>query len=114
MAIRFQIIIGAAILVAMLMIVGQVHRGKLNLRFALSWLMLGIVLLVLDIWPGIITGLASFIGIELASNLVFFLGIMFTLILVFGLTKKISKLTDETKRLTQEVALLKEKLNHNQ
>lgn len=108
MALRFQIIIGAILVLAMLLILQQVRKNKLNLRFALLWLVLGVLMLIIDIFPGIITFVASALGLELASNLLFFLGICFTLILVFGLTLKVSKLSDEAKRLTQEVALLKE------
>lgn len=92
---------------AMLLILQQVRKNKLNLRFALLWLVLGVLMLIIDIFPEIITFVASALGLELASNLLFFLGICFTLILVFGLTLKVSKLSDEVKRLTQEVALLK-------
>lgn len=108
MALRFQIIIGVVLVLAMLLILQQVRKNKLNLRFALLWLVLGVLMLIIDIFPEIITFVASTLGLELASNLLFFLGICFTLILVFGLTLKVSKLNDEVKRLTQEVALLKE------
>lgn len=110
MALRFQIIIGVALVLAMLMILQQVRKNKLNLRFALLWLLLGVLMLVIDIFPQIITWAADILGLELASNLLFFLGICFALILVFGLTQKVSKLSDETKSLTQEVAILKEQI----
>lgn len=108
MALRFQIIIGVVLVLAMLLILQQVRKNKLNLRFALLWLLLGILMLIIDIFPEIVAFAAKALGMELASNLLFFLGICFTLILVFGLTLKVSKLSDEAKRLTQEVALLKE------
>lgn len=108
MALRFQIIIGVVLVLAMLLILQQVRKNKLNLRFALLWLVLGILMLIIDIFPEIVAFAAKALGMELASNLLFFLGICFTLILVFGLTLKVSKLSDEAKRLTQEVALLKE------
>lgn len=111
MALRFQIIIGIAIVLVMLLILHQVRQNKLNLRFALLWLVLGIFMLIIDIFPGIITFFAGLLGLKLASNLLFFLGICFTLILVFGLTQKVSKLTDEAKCLTQEVAILREQLD---
>jgi hypothetical protein len=66
------------------------------------------VLLVLDIWPGLAAWLAELAGVEIPLNMLLFLGICFTLLLIFSLTKRVSKLTDETKRLTQEVAILKE------
>lgn len=113
MTLRFQIIIGISIVLAMLLILWQVRKNKMNLHFALSWLMLGIFMMVIDIWPDIVAKVAGTLGIELASNMLFFFGICFILIIVYGLTQKISKLTDETKRLTQEIAILKEQITEN-
>jgi hypothetical protein len=108
MSLRIQIIIGILLVLALAGIILQVRKNKLNLRFALSWLLLVCVLLVLDIWPGLAGWLADAAGVEIPLNMLLFLGICFTLLLIFSLTKRVSKLTDETKRLTQEVAILKE------
>jgi hypothetical protein len=105
---RIQIVIGVLLIIALAGIIHQVHKNKLNLRFALSWLLLVCALLVLDIWPGLAGGLAALAGVEIPLNMLLFLGICFTLLLIFGLTKRLSKITDETKRLTQEIAILKE------
>jgi hypothetical protein len=108
MSLRIQIIIGILLVLTLVGIILQVRKNKLNLRFALSWLLLVCMLLLLDIWPGLAGGLANAAGVEIPLNMLLFLGICFTLLLIFSLTKRVSKLTDETKRLTQEIAIMKE------
>ena len=110
MPLRIQIVIGVVIVMSFIGITVQVHKNKLNLRFALPWMLLLVVLLILDIWPGLSGILAKLVGIEVPLNLLLFLGLGFTLLLIFGLTKRVSKMSDETKRLTQEVAILKEQI----
>lgn len=108
---RIQIIIGIVLLLAFIGIVRQVRKNALSLRLALPWLVLVIGMAVIDIWPGIASWFATLVGIAVPLNLLLTAGIIFCLLLIFSLTKKISKLSDETKRLTQEVALLKERMD---
>ena len=56
--------------------------------------------------------LAHVLGIESVMNMVFFIGFCFALVIIFGLTQSISKLSQQVKILTQKVALL-EKDNEN-
>ena len=103
MPIRLQIIVGIIMILGLTGIFIMVHRGKLNLKYALLWILAGVVGLIMDIFPGI----AAALGIELPINMLFFVGFCFALLLVFGLTIKVSKMSDEVKRLTQELAILK-------
>jgi hypothetical protein len=80
------------------------------MRFALLWILAVCVMLVLDIWPRLAEILAGWVGIELPLNMLLFLGIFFLMLLVFGLTSRLSKVIDETKRLAQELALLKKEI----
>lgn len=107
MPIRLQIIVGIVILLGLTGIFYMVHRKKLNLKYALLWILAGVIVLIMDIFPGILGKISGFLGIELPINMLFFMGFCFSLLLVFGLTIKVSKISDEVKRLTQELAILK-------
>jgi hypothetical protein len=106
MPIRLQIIVGIIMILGLTEIFIMVHRGKLNLKYALLWILAGFVVLM-DIFPGMLGRIATALGIELPINMLFFVGFCFALLLVFGLTIKVSKMSDEVKRLTQELAILK-------
>ncbi len=107
MPIRLQIIVGIVIAFGLAGIFAMIHKGKLNLKYALLWIFAGVIVLIMDIFPGLLGKTAGLLGIELPINMLFFLGFCFLLLLVFGLTIKVSKMSDEVKRLTQELALLK-------
>lgn len=110
MGLKIQIVVAVILVAALAGIANMVRKEALDLKFALSWLTVGAVVLVLDIFPGIMNYLVHLIGIELPVNMMFFFGFCFTLLLVFLLTVKVSHQEEQLKRLTQEIALLEEKI----
>lgn len=110
MSLKLQIIIGVILVIALAWIINMVRKEILDIRFALSWLLVGIIVLILDIFPSAMFWLVHLLGIQLPVNMMFFFGFCFTLFLVFGLTTKVSRQAEQLKRLTQEVALLEKSL----
>lgn len=110
MSLKLQIIIGVILVIALAWIINMVRKEILDIRFALSWLLVGIIVLILDIFPSAMFWLVQLLGIQLPVNMMFFFGFCFTLFLVFGLTTKVSRQAEQLKRLTQEVALLEKSL----
>ena len=92
----------------------RIKGQKLALQYSLSWLALLIVLLIVTIFPDILTILAHAAGIELPINMVFFLGFVFILLIIYNLTSAISRMSNEIKDLTQRLALLEKKLHDDE
>lgn len=109
MSLKIQVIVAVVVVLALLWIANMVRKEILDIRFALSWLTVGAVVLVLDLFPGMMDFLVHLLGIELPVNMMFFFGFCFTLLLLFILTVKVSKQGEQLKRLTQEVALLEDR-----
>lgn len=107
---RVQIWIAIIICVMLISIINMVRREKIDLRYALSWILLALIALILDIFPQILWWMAYILGIELASNMVFIVAILFLVIKVYTLTASVSRLADKNKRLVQEIALLREEM----
>lgn len=105
MNLRIQIIIAIVIIIALFVIVNMIRKKALELRYALTWLGVGAIVLVLDVFPGIMGWLAKIMGITLPSNMLFFLGFCFSLAIIFGLTIAVSRMSIRLKNLTQEMAL---------
>ena len=105
MNLRIQIIIAIVILIALVVIVNMIRKKALELRYALTWLGVGVVVLILDVFPGIMGWLAKIMGIALPSNMLFFMGFCFSLAIIFGLTIAVSRMSIRIKNLTQEIAL---------
>lgn len=110
MSLKIQIIVAVVIVLALFWIANMVRKEALDIKFALSWLTVGSAVLVLDLFPGIMDYLVHLLGIELPVNMMFFFGFCFTLLLLFILTVKVSKQEEHIKRLTQEMALLEERV----
>lgn len=117
MNIRIQIIVAIGLVLALCVIINMIRKKALELRYALAWLLVGFGTLILDLFPGVMMELAKFMGIEVPSNMLFFLGFCFALIIIFVLTIAVSRMSIRIKNLTQEMALYKkymqEKENNN-
>ena len=55
--------------------------------------------------------IANAFGILMPVNMVFFVRFCFTLVIIFGLTQTISKMTGQIKELVQRVAILEKKIS---
>jgi hypothetical protein len=117
MNVRIQIIVAIGLVLALCVIINMIRKKALELRYALAWLLVGFGTLILDLFPGVMMELAKFMGIEVPSNMLFFLGFCFALIIIFVLTIAVSRMSIRIKNLTQEMALYKkymqEKENNN-
>ena len=114
MTIQLRIILIILILLSLLLFFHRIKGQKLALQYSLSWLILLAVLLLVTIFPDILTILAHAAGIELPINMVFFLGFVFILLIIYNLTSAISRMANEIKDLTQRLALLEKKLHDDE
>ncbi|MFQ7156533.1 MAG: DUF2304 domain-containing protein [Merdimonas faecis] len=110
---KLQIIIAVAILFALGIIINMIRKKALELRYALAWLIVGVGVFVLDIFPGIMVKLASVLGIYSPVNMLFFLGFCFSLVIIFVLTVAVSRMSIRIKELTQELALYEKENRDN-
>ena len=92
----------------LIFIIETVRRRKLREEYAWLWVLIGGVILVLSLWQGLLTAFTNLLGIKLPVNTVFFFGLMFVVFINLHFSVKISQLTDQVKRLTQELALKKD------
>jgi hypothetical protein len=102
-------VIAIAVLV-LAVVVELVRRRRLMERYALLWLLAASGLFVLGVWQGLLTTLATDVGIRSAPNALFALGFAFVVALLLSLTLVISRLSDQNKQLAQRLALLANRL----
>ncbi len=108
---RIQLIVAICDIVAILYIGNLVRIKRLELKYALIWFLVGILLFIFDMAPVLLDGLTALLGIALPINMLYFLGFGFVLMIIFSQTVVISNLTRKTKKLTQEVALLQKQVD---
>ncbi len=111
MTAKIQLIIGACLIVALIMIVNMIKRRSLELKYALSWLVAIFFVLVLDCFPVLLVKISSLLGIWAPVNMIFFLGFCFSLMIIFILTVTLSRMSERVRKLSQAVALNEEKID---
>ena len=109
MNIKIQIIIGIIVILALGVIINMIRKKRLELRYALAWLIVGVGILVLDCFPQLISYLAKILGIASPINMLFFMGFCFSLMIIFVLTVAVSRASIRIKQLAQELALYEKK-----
>jgi hypothetical protein len=105
-------IVGAVAALLLLLIILELIRGRrLKERYALLWLVTGVVLLVLSAWRDGLNTIAGWLGVETYPPAVLFaVTTLFILLVLLHYSTVISKLTDENVELAQRIALLEERV----
>lgn len=110
MTVKLQLIIGFFLILALIAITNMIRQRKLELKYALSWLIAIAFVLVMDCCPILLVKVAGFLGIWDPVNMIFFLGFCFSLVIIFILTVTLSRMSERVRKLTQAVALNEEKI----
>lgn len=105
MTTRIKVIIVLLIFLGLVKIISLIKKGALELKYALTWLLLSIGLVLIVLLPGLLTKISNLLGIYDATNMVFFVGIIFLIVIIFGLTMSLSRNSDRVRQLTQAIAL---------
>jgi hypothetical protein len=87
-----------------------VRRRQLLERYALLWLLSGVVIVGLAAWSGLLQSLADVVGIAYPPSALFAVAFLFVLVLLLHFSISVSRLSDQTKVLAQRLALLEERL----
>jgi len=109
-------IIGTIASLALVLVVLELIRSRrLRERYALLWLLTGVVLAVLCAWRGGTNTIAGWVGIESYPPAVLFaVGILFILAVLLHYSTVISRLSDQNVILAQRLALLEQRLREEQ
>ena len=110
MTLRLQWIIGILIVLFIFYLYNMVRKKKMDLRYAMIWILMASVVLVFDLFPQLAENISYLLGIDLVVNMMFFLGFLFALLIIFILSLSLSRLSDKVKCLSQEIALLKKEI----
>ena len=63
MTVKIQVIIAIIVIIALSIIVNMIRKKRLELRYALAWLIVGVGTLVLDCFPKLIKWISDLVGI---------------------------------------------------
>lgn len=110
MSLRLQIILLVFLGIGLAVVVNMVRKRVLELKYVLVWLFADIILVFLVLFPNMIKGITGILGIQSTMNMIFFLGFLLSLVIIFTLTVAISKVTAEVRRMSQTISMLEKRL----
>ena len=94
-------------------IVELIRKKKLKEAYAIIWLSFSLVFLFFSIWRKALDHIAKILEINYPPATLFLLLIITIVAVLIQMSVVISKQTDEIKKLTQSLAILKEKIQCN-
>ncbi|ATF63184.1 MULTISPECIES: DUF2304 domain-containing protein [Rothia] len=95
------------VVVMEVLVLAQVRNQKMKEKYAALWLIVGVIMIVLALFPKLLDSLSRLVGIETPVNLLFLLAIIMLMGISLHLTLAISKITDDMRTLAEEVAIMK-------
>ena len=110
MTLTLQIILFIASVITFIFVIRKIRKSQLNIADAVVWILLSLLLIVMSVCLPFMSKVAHALGFMSTSNFVFSMILFFLLIIVFGLTVKVSLLNEKIKNLNHYIAL-KEKEN---
>ncbi len=107
---RLTITLILAVVVFFAVVLWLLKKRRLALKYTLLWFLTGFLLMLLVAFPGLMSRLASIVGIQSRMNALYIFLIAFLIILVLSLTSIASRQTDRIRSLAQAMAVLEEKV----
>lgn len=110
LSITIQIIslLGASIF--MIMIFRLIIRGRLREEYSIVWILCTIILIVFSIWRKGLEQISLMLGVYYPPSLIFLAAIFAIIVFLVHLSVVNSKLQNQIKNLTQEMAMLRKEL----
>jgi len=111
-SVRTSIAAAIASLLLILIVLELIRGRRLKERYALLWLVTGIVLLVLATWRDGLNTIAGWLGVATYPPAILFaVATLFIIIVLLHYSTVLSQLDDQNTLLAQEVALLRERVD---
>lgn len=100
--------IGIAFAVVILaIIITLLMRRHLREKYAVMWLLIGVAMLILALFPDLLGALAGALGVIVPSNLLFALAVALLIGVTLHLSWELSHAEEEIRRVAEEVAILR-------
>jgi len=108
----FRVSVAAAIAAGILLLVvfELIRSRRLQERYALLWLLTGVVIFVLAVWRGLLGKVSDLVGIAYPPSALFILAAFFILLVLLHYSTVISRLSEQNTTLAQRLALLENEL----
>lgn len=97
-------------IITLVFIIDLLRRGVLKEKYAVLWLSIAGIALVLSVFPSILEWITETLGFEVPANLLFFGTIVVLVLVAVQLSYELSSHEAKIRRLAEEVALQQEEI----
>ena len=98
-------------IITLVFIIDLLRRGVLKEKYAVLWLSIAGIALILSVFPSILEWITETLGFEVPANLLFFGTIVVLVLVAVQLSYELSSHEAKIRRLAEEVALQQEEIN---
>lgn len=105
-----RIVLILALALYFIIILILLKNKTLELKYTLLWMVSGVVLALLIVWPEILQTFVSLIGIQSNMNGLFIFMFAFVIMIMMSLTSIVSKQANKIKLLVQELAIMEKRI----
>jgi hypothetical protein len=102
---EIRLLLFAGALLTLIYFAHYIRKGRMQIDYAIYWILFSSALVLLSLFPGIATWFAKMLKIKSPANLVYLIIIFSMIVKLFTTTLKISKLNQQISELTQHIAL---------
>lgn len=110
MSVLFGIVLAFVIIVIVL---AMLLRRRLREKYAVLWVVIALMMLILGIFPSVLGWLAQLLGVQVPSNLLFSLAIVLLVGVALHHSWELTRSEERTRRLAEEVAILRSELDRD-
>lgn len=107
---NLRITLIAAVICYFILVLYFLKQRALNLKYTLLWLLSGVVMGILVVFPQALTYIIRLLGIESNMNGLFVICIAFMLMIMMALTSIASRQNVKIRKLVQEMGILEKRV----
>jgi len=107
MPLKAKFIIVFLSLALLLFVLNLIRKRRLRIEHSVLWLFVSLCILIASIWQNLADQIAYFVGIDYPPALFLSIAIFFSLAILMHFSMELSKLKEQNKSLTQELAIYK-------
>jgi hypothetical protein len=94
-----------AALITLGVVIEMLRRRRLRERHAVWWLIAGVLALVVGVFPSTLVWAARIVGVQVPTNLVFFVSIAILFLVCIQHSSELTRLEEQTRALAEKVAM---------
>lgn len=94
-----------------LYILHDVRKNKMNIKYAMVWILWSLSIIIISIFPQIVSWLSVILGIQFPSNTVFLIFIFLLYCLSYYIYLMLSKHNEDIMNLNYQIAALKKRID---